>query len=75
MWWQLSLLLTWLCGLATVAESSELVVRNLPGLSSEDTVREIRRRLDLRAKGSNTTVLFDNSTALDAALNDKTLFE
>ncbi|UNI16479.1 hypothetical protein JDV02_002910 [Purpureocillium takamizusanense] len=73
--WKLSLLVTWLCGFATVAESSELVVRNLPGHSPDDTVREIRRRLDLRAKSANTTVLFDNSTSLDAALNDKTLFE
>ncbi|KAK4077273.1 hypothetical protein Purlil1_12397 [Purpureocillium lilacinum] len=58
-----------------IAESFDIAVRNLPGLSSGDTLREIRRRLDIRANSSNNTVLFDKSTTLDAALDDKTLFE
>ncbi|KAJ6441523.1 allantoate permease [Purpureocillium lavendulum] len=75
MFWLLSLLAVWLCGLTSVAEASEVVVRNIPGLSSADTVREIRRRLDSKVKTLNTTVLFDNSTTLDYALNDVKLFE
>ncbi|GJN78662.1 hypothetical protein PLIIFM63780_002171 [Purpureocillium lilacinum] len=75
MLWHHYLLLTWLCSLLPVAESFDIGVRNLPGLSSGDTLREIRRRLDIRAHSSNNTVLFDKSTTLDAALDDKTLFE
>ncbi|KAG8418735.1 hypothetical protein J3459_012073 [Metarhizium acridum] len=75
MQWPPILLLTWLSTLPAEASSSELSVRNLPGHTSEETILEIRRRLDLVARNSKSNVLFDNSTSLDSALIDKTLFE
>lgn len=57
------------------AFSSELDLRNPPGYNSGDTILEIRRRLDIFARNSDSEVLFDNSTSLDYALIDRTLFE
>ncbi|KAK5991692.1 hypothetical protein PT974_07725 [Cladobotryum mycophilum] len=75
MLWAPLLFFTWLASLFASASSSDLIVRNLPGKSSADTVREIRRLLHARAITSKTGVLFDNSTSLDHAFDGKKLFE
>jgi hypothetical protein len=54
--------------------SSALVVRNLPGKSSDETVTEVRRRL-ANVRRNGTDVLFDNSTSFSLGLNGKTIFK
>ncbi|KAL7900997.1 hypothetical protein HDV63DRAFT_96098 [Trichoderma sp. SZMC 28014] len=54
--------------------SSALVVRNLPGKSSDETITEVRRRL-ASVKRNGTDVLFDNSTSFSGSLDGKTIFK
>lgn len=54
--------------------SSALVVRNLPGKSSDETIDEVRRRLDI-VKRNGTDVLFDNSTSFSLGLEGVTIFK
>lgn len=56
------------------AAASELTVRNLPGRSAADTIREIGRNLHL-GRRADTDVIFDKSTVLDNSFNDLTLFK
>ncbi|KND92546.1 hypothetical protein TOPH_02798 [Tolypocladium ophioglossoides CBS 100239] len=74
MLWHSTVSLLWLLSLFATATSAELVVRNLPGRSSSDTVLEIRRRLD-RAKRSDTNVVFNNSTSLNHGFDGQKLFQ
>ncbi|KAM0251085.1 hypothetical protein ACHAQJ_008367 [Trichoderma viride] len=55
--------------------SSDLVVRNLPGKSSDETIHEVRRRLASRVKRNGTNVLFDNSTSFSLGLDGVTIFK
>ncbi|KAK2592198.1 hypothetical protein QQS21_010117 [Conoideocrella luteorostrata] len=72
---QLCLLITWLSGALAFSGTSDLVVRNLPGYSSLDTIHEIRRRLHNVAARAETHVVFDVSEPLNHQISDKTLFE
>ncbi|KAL9484968.1 hypothetical protein ACSS6W_003757 [Trichoderma asperelloides] len=54
--------------------SSALVVRNLPGRSSDETIYEVRRRL-ASVKRNGTDVLFDNSTSFSLGLDGVTIFK
>lgn len=72
---RLLFLLSWLCVLLPFAASSELVVRNLPGKSADETVREVRRRLANRVKRTGTNVIFDNSTSFSLGLDNQTIFK
>ncbi|KAL6908840.1 hypothetical protein GGI43DRAFT_157346 [Trichoderma evansii] len=54
--------------------SSALVVRNLPGKSSDETINEVRRRL-ASVKRNGTDVLFENSTSFDLGLDGATIFK
>ncbi|RFU81353.1 hypothetical protein TARUN_870 [Trichoderma arundinaceum] len=73
--WKSLLLLTWFYILLPQVASSDLVVRNLPGRTSEQTVYEVRRRLANRVKRAGTNVLFDNSTSFALGLDDVTIFK
>ncbi|KAG5951739.1 hypothetical protein E4U53_002388 [Claviceps sorghi] len=75
MWTRLSIRLMCLLTSLTLADPSGLIVRNLPGRSSLDTIHEIRRRLDHLAAGSESRVLYQNSTSLDRKIRDKILYE
>ncbi|KAL7909618.1 hypothetical protein GGI35DRAFT_388728 [Trichoderma velutinum] len=68
-------LLSWLCVLLPFAASSELVVRNLPGKTSDETVHEVRRRLANIVKRSGTNVILDNSTSFSLGLDNVTIFK
>ncbi|KKO99844.1 hypothetical protein THAR02_08037 [Trichoderma harzianum] len=72
---RLLFLLSWLCVLLPFAASSELVVRNLPGKTSDETVHEVRRRLANRVKRAGTNVIFDNSTSFSLGLDGQTIFK
>ncbi|KAK4080024.1 hypothetical protein Trihar35433_1129 [Trichoderma harzianum] len=72
---RLLFLLSWLCVLLPFAASSELVVRNLPGKSADETVHEVRRRLANRVKRTGTNVIFDNSTSFSLGLDGQTIFK
>ncbi|KAL7960753.1 hypothetical protein V8C34DRAFT_275593 [Trichoderma compactum] len=72
---RLLLLLSWLCVLLPFAASSELVVRNLPGKTSDETLHEVRRRLANRVKRAGTNVIFDNSTSFSLGLDGVTIFK
>ncbi|KAL7820236.1 hypothetical protein V8C44DRAFT_75701 [Trichoderma aethiopicum] len=72
---KLLLLLSWLFVLPPYVASSDLVVRNLPGKSSDETVHEVRRRLANRVKRAGTDVLFDNSTSFSLGLDGTTIFK
>ncbi|PTB81120.1 hypothetical protein M440DRAFT_1434991 [Trichoderma longibrachiatum ATCC 18648] len=71
----LLLFLTCLIVLPFHVASSDLVVRNLPGKSSDETVHEVRRRLANRVKRAGTDVLFDNSTSFSLGLDGTTIFK
>ncbi|KAL7950441.1 hypothetical protein V8C42DRAFT_340079 [Trichoderma barbatum] len=73
--WKSLLLLSWLCVLLPCVAASDLVVRNLPGKTSDETVYEVRRRLANRVKRAGTNVLFDNSTSFSLSLEDVTIFK
>ncbi|UKZ77798.1 hypothetical protein TrVFT333_005524 [Trichoderma virens FT-333] len=72
--WKSLLLLSWLCILLPYVAASDLVVRNLPGKTSDETVYEVRRRLAHRVKRAGTNVLFDNSTSFSLGLDGVTIF-
>jgi hypothetical protein len=72
---RLLFLLSWLCVLLPFAASSELVVRNLPGKTSDETIHEVRRRLANRVKRAGTNVIFDNSTSFSLGLDGQTIFK
>ncbi|KAL7809929.1 hypothetical protein V8C26DRAFT_260010 [Trichoderma gracile] len=73
--WKLLLIFSWLSVLPSYVTSSDLVVRNLPGKSSDQTVYEVRRRLANRVKRAGTDVLFDNSTSFSLGLDGTTIFK
>ncbi|KAL6859585.1 hypothetical protein J3F83DRAFT_748241 [Trichoderma novae-zelandiae] len=73
--WKPLLFLSWLFVLLPHAASSDLVVRNLPGKSSDQTVYEVRRRLANRVKRAGTNVLLDNSTSFSLGLDGTTIFK
>ncbi|ETS05604.1 hypothetical protein M419DRAFT_71725 [Trichoderma reesei RUT C-30] len=73
--WKLLLFLSWLFVLPAYVTSSDLVVRNLPGKSSDETVYEVRRRLANRVKRAGTDVIFDNSTSFSLGLDGTTIFK
>ncbi|KAG5981310.1 hypothetical protein E4U55_003087 [Claviceps digitariae] len=75
MWMQCSILLMCLLSSLTLADSSEIIVRNLPGQSSIDTIHEIRRRLDDLAARSESRVLFQNFTSLNREIRDQIVYE
>ncbi|PTB64301.1 hypothetical protein BBK36DRAFT_1178946 [Trichoderma citrinoviride] len=76
MGWKPLLFLSWLLlVLPHHAASSDLIVRNLPGKSSDQTVYEVRRRLANRVKRAGTDVLFDNSTSFSLGLDGTTIFK
>ncbi|KAG5929746.1 hypothetical protein E4U42_004673 [Claviceps africana] len=75
MWMYWSILLVCLLTSLTLADSSEFIVRNLPGRSALDTIHEIRRRLDHLASRSESRVLYQNSTSLNCEIRDKILYE
>ncbi|KAK1249997.1 hypothetical protein MKX08_010000 [Trichoderma sp. CBMAI-0020] len=54
--------------------SSALVVRKLPGKSSDETITEVRRRL-ASVKRNDTDVLFDNSTSFSLGFDGVTIFK
>ncbi|KAG6002182.1 hypothetical protein E4U21_003403 [Claviceps maximensis] len=67
MWTQLNMLVMCLLMNLTLANPPELIVRNLPGHSSLDTIHQIRRRLDDLAVRSESHVLYQNSTVYENA--------
>ncbi|KAL7789895.1 hypothetical protein V8C37DRAFT_385411 [Trichoderma ceciliae] len=73
--WKSLFFVAWFYILLPHVASSDLVVRNLPGKTPDETIHEVRRRLARRVKRAGTNVLFDNSTSFSLGLDGVTIFK